>query len=89
MALGQISRPRETNPCAVEGNFMPLEGQWSHLSRRRSHSQGMSAWLSPIPMTTVAALLGSVPLMLGTGQGRNFGSPSAMGLSAACSSRSC
>ena len=40
----------------------------------------------PIPMTTVAALLGSVPLMLGTGQGRNFGSRSAMRLSAACSS---
>ena len=40
-------------------------------------------------MTTVAALLGSVPLMLGTGQGRNFSSRSVMRLSVACSSRSC
>jgi Cu/Ag efflux pump CusA len=43
----------------------------------------------PILMTTLAALLGGVPLMLGAGQGRKFASRSAMPLSAVCSSRSC
>ena len=56
-----------------------------HLSPRESIRRAALLRFRPIMMTTMAALLGGVPLMLGTGTGPKSASRSVMRWSAACS----
>jgi HAE1 family hydrophobic/amphiphilic exporter-1 len=67
-----------------------LTGQREHgLSSEDAIHEACRLRFRPILVTTLCALLGGVPLMLGTGTGRKFDSRSAIQSSAGCSSRSC
>ncbi len=57
-----------------------------HLSPEQSILKAALLRFRPIMMTTMAALFGGVPLMLGTGTGRKSATRSVTRWSAACSS---